>query len=99
MLQLLPADKRKVIFFVPEAARPQLATGGGVAVACDGCAAGLGGDDDLPRQRGGIHAAGHLQPREPRQADVPRRGAASGDAARLPLGQPVDVTPALGGTQ
>ena len=27
---------------------------------------------------GGVHAAGHLQPREPRQAHVPRRGKAFG---------------------
>lgn len=41
VVSLLPADGRKVVFFVAEAKRAALKPGQQVAVACDGCADGL----------------------------------------------------------
>jgi HlyD family secretion protein len=98
VLSLLPADKRKVIFFVPEAARPALTIGGSIAIACDGCAADLAGEISFL----GIEAE-YTPPvifsRENRGKLMFRaEGHLAGDAAKLPLGQPVDVTAAMRGS-
>ncbi len=99
VLSLLPDDRRKVIFFVPEAARTALAIGSTVSIACDGCPANLAAQVSFL----GIEA--EFTPpvifsRENR-GKLMFRGEArlAGEAARLPLGQPVEVTPALRGAQ
>ncbi len=99
VLELLPADKRKVIFFVPEAARPALSPGGTVAVTCDGCAAGLTGEISFLGSEA-EYTPPIIFSRENRGKLMFRAEARlSGEAAQLPLGQPVDVAPGLRGTQ
>ncbi len=99
VLLLLPADKRKVIFFVPEAARPALAVGGSVSVSCDGCAAGLNAEVTFLGSEA-EYTPPVIFSRENRGKLMFRAEARlSGAAASLPLGQPVDVTPSLRGTQ
>jgi HlyD family secretion protein len=99
VLSLLPDGRLKVIFFVPEAERPSLAIGTDVSIFCDGCPAGL----SAPLTWLGSEAE-YTPPiifsRETRGKLVFRAEAAlSGAAANLPLGQPVDVAPALRGTE
>ena len=90
VLSLLPPDRRKVIFFVPEPARPVVQVGATVSIGCDGCPDGLSARGELSRERGGIHPAGDLQPRHAREAGVSRRGVArrrSGEPAARPAGR------------
>jgi HlyD family secretion protein len=100
VLELLPADKRKVIFYVPEAARPRLAIGEDVAVSCDGCASSLGGELTFLGSEA-EYTPPIIFSRENRGKLMFRAEARlSGEAAKLPLGQPVDVTPSgNGGSQ
>ncbi len=99
VLSLLPDDARKVIFFVPQAARASLATGMAVSVACDGCPENLSAEVTFL----GVEA--EFTPpvifsRENRGKLMFRAEAAlAGEAALLPLGQPVDVSPSLRGSQ
>jgi HlyD family secretion protein len=99
VLSLLPAEKRKVVFFVPEAARPALAIGGSVAVTCDGCTENLVGEVTF-LGREAEYTPPVIFSRENRGKLMFRAEARlDGAAAQLPLGQPVDVTPSLRGTQ
>jgi HlyD family secretion protein len=99
VLSLLPGDARKVIFFVPQAARPALAEGGTIAIACDGC------PENLTAEITFLGTEAEYTPpvifsRENRGKLMFRAEAhLEGDAAKLPVGQPVDVTPTLRGTQ
>ena len=99
VLSLLPDDARKLIFFVPEAARPALTTGATISVACDGC------PENLTARVTFLGIEAEFTPpvifsRENRGKLMFRAEAKlSGEAARLPLGQPVDVTPSLRGSQ
>jgi HlyD family secretion protein len=99
VLSLLPDDARKLILFVPETARGSLSIGSTVAVACDGC------PQNLSAKISFLGTEAEFTPpvifsRENRGKLMFRAEAKlSGEAARLPLGQPVDVTPALRGTQ
>ena len=98
VVRLLPPQNVKVRFFVPETvaggaqARPQRR-----ASRCDGCGADVAGDGELHLARGRVHAAGHLQQRDARQAGVHGRGAARPpeSAAKLHPGQPVDGDAAM----
>jgi HlyD family secretion protein len=99
VLSLLPDGRLKVIFFVPQAARSSIAIGAEMSIACDGCPAGL----TAPVTWLGSEAE-YTPPvifsRETRGKLVFRAEASlSGEAANLPLGQPVDVFPALRGAQ
>jgi HlyD family secretion protein len=99
VLQLLPADKRKVIFYVPEAERPALAQGGTVAVTCDGCPSGLTAEINFLGSEA-EYTPPVIFSRENRGKLMFRAEARlTGEAANLPLGQPVDVAPALRGMQ
>jgi HlyD family secretion protein len=99
VLSLLPDDARKVIFFVPEPARTSLAIGSTVTVTCDSCA------PNLKAQVTFLGREAEFTPpvifsRESRGKLMFRAEAKlSGEAARLPLGQPVEITPALRGSQ
>lgn len=99
VLSLLPDNARKVIFFVPQAARAALAPGGSVSVTCDGC------PENLTAEIAFLGEEAEYTPpvifsRENRGKLMFRVEASlSGEAARLPVGQPVDVTPALRGSQ
>jgi HlyD family secretion protein len=99
VLSLLPDDDRKVIFFVPQSERAALAPGGSVAIACDGC------PENLTGQIAFLGTEAEYTPpvifsRENRGKLMFRAEAKlSGEAANLPVGQPVDVTPTLRGTQ
>jgi HlyD family secretion protein len=94
VLSLLPHTRRKVVFFVPGAARPSLRIGSEIAIACDGCPDGLSAPVTF------LGSEAEFTPpvifsRETRGKLVFRAEAAlSGEAAELPLGQPVDVSPA-----
>ena len=99
VLSLLPDDARKVIFFVPQASRPALAEGGTIAIACDGC------PENLTAEISFLGTEAEYTPpvifsRENRGKLMFRAEAhLEGDAAKLPVGQPVDVTPTLRGSQ
>jgi HlyD family secretion protein len=94
VLSLLPDGRRKVIFFIPEPERPSVAVGSDIAITCDGCPDGL-----TARVSFLATQAEYTPPvifsRGNREKLVFRAEAPlSGEAARLPLGQPVDVRPA-----
>jgi HlyD family secretion protein len=99
VLSLVPDNALKVIFFVPEPARAALTLGGAVSLACDNCPAGLSAKITF------LGTQAEFTPpvifsRENRGKLMFRAEAKlSGDAARLPLGQPVTVAPALRGAQ
>jgi HlyD family secretion protein len=99
VLSLLPENERKVIFFVPQAARAALAPGGTVSVTCDGC------PENLVAEISFLGGEAEYTPpvifsRENRGKLMFRAEAElNGEAANLPIGQPVDVTPALRGSQ
>ena len=78
VVRLLPPQNVKVRFFVPETAAGALTPGRAVALHCDGCDADVAGHGELHLQRARVHAAGHLQQRDARQARVHGRGAAGG---------------------
>jgi HlyD family secretion protein len=93
VVSLLPDGARKVIFFVPEPARPSVTVGSTVAVACDGC------PSDIAARVTFLASEAEYTPpvifsRDTREKLVFRAEAALGeDGQGLPLGQPVDVTP------
>jgi HlyD family secretion protein len=99
VLSLLPPGGRIVIFFVPEAERPALTIGTNVSVTCDGCPAGLTGEitflgreaEFTPPVIFSSDTREKLVFRA--EADMQQTG------ADLPLGQPVDVAPALRGAE
>lgn len=99
VLSLLPDDRRKVIFFVPQAARAALATGGTVAIACDGCPENLSAEITFLGTEA-EYTPPVIFSRGTREKLMFRAEAKlTGEATKLPLGQPVDVTPALRGSQ
>ena len=91
VLSLLPDGRRKVVFFVPEPVRPRLAVGAELAIACDGCRAGIVAELAF------LGSEAEFTPpvifsRETRDKLVFRAEARLADSDALPLGQPVDVT-------
>ena len=95
VVSMLPPANVKVRFFVPE---PQL---GAIKRRPEGRASRATAARSrrrrhrhLHRAAGGVHAAGHLQPGEPREAGLPGRGAARARRTRRSCipGQPVDVS-------
>jgi HlyD family secretion protein len=91
VLSLLPDGRRKVIFFVREAARPGIATGAEVSIACDGCPDGIKAEVTF------LGSEAEFTPpvifsRDTREKLVFRAEAHLPESAPLPLGQPVDVT-------
>lgn len=99
VLSLLPEDARKVIFFVPERVRASLTIGSTVAIACDSCAANLTARVTF-LGREAEFTPPVIFSRESRGKLMFRAEAKlAGEAARLPLGQPVDVVQALRGSQ
>lgn len=98
VLSLLPDGHRKVIFYVPEAERARLRVGDAVAIACDGCAAGMTATLSF-RGDEAEYTPPVIFSRERREKLLFRAEARlTGAAADLPVGQPVDVTPMGGGT-
>lgn len=99
VLSLLPESDRKVIFFVPQSERSALAPGGTVSITCDGC------PENLSAEIAFLGTEAEYTPpvifsRENRGKLMFRAEAKlNGEAANLPVGQPVDVTPALRGSQ
>lgn len=92
VLSLLPDDGIKIRFFVPEAARATLALGSQVALACDGCPAGLTATVRF--------VASREEFTPPPVYTLPNRASfvflvearQDGTALRLRPGQPLDVT-------
>ena len=96
VISLLPPDRRKVIFFVPEPARPGLAIGEELAISCDSCPAGLTARLSF-LAREAEFTPPVIYSRDTRDKLVFRAEAfLSGAAAGLPLGQPVEVAPSPG---
>ena len=99
VLSLLPDNARKVIFFVPQGARAALAPGGTVAITCDGCPENLSAEISFLGEEA-EYTPPVIFSRENRGKLMFRAEAElSGEAAKLPIGQPVDVTPSLRGSQ
>jgi HlyD family secretion protein len=96
LLALLPPGNRKLRFFVPEPQLAGLRLGQAVAIACDGCPAGLTG------RIGYIATEAEFTPPvifsvASRQKLVFKVEAVpEGEAAQLKVGQPIDVTLAPG---
>ena len=92
VVSLIPDDKVKVRFFVPEAARSR-ATGPAARCASPATAAprGLTATISYVSPRARVHAAGDLQPRQPRPAGVHGRGLPGQCRRALNPGLPVDV--------
>jgi len=97
VVSLLPDANRKIRFFVPEPRLAGVTIGSRVRIACDNCADGLEGEVDF------VASAAEFTPpviysRGVRDKLVFRVEARPlGEAARLKVGQPVDVTlPAAG---
>lgn len=92
IVSLLPDANRKIRFFVPEPRLATLSIGSRVAIACDNCPAGLAGEVSF------VSSAAEFTPpviysRDVRDKLVFRVEAKPlGDAIRLKVGQPVDVT-------
>ena len=87
-----PTTAARSIFFVPEPARPGARrSAASVAIACDGCPAGLDGAGELPRAaRRSSPRPSSSAARTPRQARLPRRGEArrrGGRPAARPAGR------------
>ena len=97
VISLLPPENRKIIFFVPEPQRSAVRPGTRIALACDGCAAGLAATVTS------IASAAEFAPpviySAESRAKLTYRVEARPDGAALALepGQPLDVTLA-GGT-
>lgn len=99
VLSLLPDDQRKVIFFVPQAERAALSPGGAVSVMCDGCPENLSGRIAFLGTEA-EYTPPVIFSRENRGKLMFRAEATlDGEAASLPVGQPVDVAPSLRGSQ
>jgi len=99
VLSLLPDDQRKVIFFVPQAERAALSRGGAVTVMCDGCPQNLSGSIAFLGTEA-EYTPPVIFSRENRGKLMFRAEATlNGEAASLPIGQPVDVAPSLRGSQ
>jgi HlyD family secretion protein len=99
VISLLPPKRRIVVFFVPEAERPALSVGSEVSVSCDGCPAGLSARIAFLGQEAEFTPP-VIFSRETREKLVFRAEADLADnSVALPLGQPVDVAPALRGTE
>ena len=96
VVALLPPGNVKVRFFVPEPRSARSQSASAVGLRLRRLRAEHDGADQLHRARGRVHAARHLQPREPREAGVHGRGRpdrrraapASGPAGRRPPGAP-----------
>ncbi len=91
IVSLLPEGRRKVIFFVPEPARPGVPAGTSVAVTCNGCPDGITAEIVF------LATESEFTPpvifsRETSDKLVFRAEARLPDNAALPLGQPVEVT-------
>ena len=82
VVSLLPPGNIKVRFYVPEPRLGAREVGQPVELRCDGCAAPIRATRHLDRAAGRVHAAGHLQQGQPREARLPGRGAARGRATR-----------------
>jgi HlyD family secretion protein len=100
VVAMLPSGKRKIIFFVPEPARPELVIGSTLSIACDGC------PPDLTARLTYLGQEAEYTPpvifsRKARAKLMFRAEAALTGAAAdsLPLGQPVEMTSALRGAQ
>ncbi len=96
VVSLLPDGRRKVIFFVPEPARPGVPAGTPVAISCNGC------PDEVTAEIVFLATESEFTPpvifsRETSDKLVFRAEARLPENAALPLGQPVEVT-RIGGT-
>lgn len=99
VISLLPPHRRLVVFFVPQAERAALTVGTDVTVGCDGCPAGLTARITFLGQEAEFTPP-VIFSRETREKLVFRAEAELANVdATLPLGQPVDVSPALRGTE
>jgi len=91
VVSLLPADARKILFFVPEPDRSSVHPGQRIAVGCDGCAEGLAATITS------VATDAEFTPpviysKESRAKLVYRVEARpEGEAAKLDPGQPVDI--------
>jgi HlyD family secretion protein len=99
VLSLLPDNALKVIFFVPEPARTSLALGMNVALACDGCGENLTAKVTFLGTEAEYTPPVIFSRENSGKLMFRAEAKLSGDAARLPLGQPVEVSPALRGSQ
>jgi HlyD family secretion protein len=97
IVSLLPEANRKVRFFVPEPRLASVTIGSRVGIGCDGCPAGLEGEVTF------VASAAEFTPPVIYSKDVRDKlvfrveARPLGEAARLKVGQPVDVTLAAGG--
>ena len=93
VLSMIPQDRVRLRFFVPQADVATLRGRPRGALLVRWLRAGPDGEDLLRLAAAGIHPAGDLQPRGARPDGVPGRGAASERLKGLTPGLPIDVQP------
>ncbi len=95
VLSLLPSGRRKLVFFIPEPARPTLSVGAEVHLHCDGCPGGLTAEVTFVGDEAEFTPP-VIFSRDTREKLVYRAEAKlAGAAAALPIGHPVDVFPSV----
>jgi HlyD family secretion protein len=99
VLSLLPDNALKAIFFVPEPARTSLSLGTVVSLACDGCPENLSAKITFLGSEAEFTPPVIFSRENSGKLMFRAEAKLAGDAAHLPLGQPVNVTPALRGSQ
>jgi HlyD family secretion protein len=98
VVSLLPADNKRIRFFLPEQRLATVKTGDRITVACDGCAAGLTAEITFVATEAEFTPP-VIYSKENREKLVYRVEARPlAGAATLKAGQPVDVTLAGGGS-
>lgn len=97
VVALLPPENRKVRFFVPEPRFSSVRLGGQVAIACDGCPAGLFGRISYVASRQEYTPPVIFSDTERAKLVFKVEARLEGRARELPLGMPVSVTPVAEG--
>ena len=98
VLSLLPNGSRIIVFFVPEVERPALTIGTKVSVECDGCPAGLFAEIAFLGEEAEFTPPVIFSRENSGKLVFRAEASFTGDDA-LPLGQPVEVSAALRGTE
>lgn len=97
VLALLPPENRKVRLYVSEPRLSQIQLGGRVAIACDGCAAGLSGRISFIASKQEFTPPVIFSDGERAKLVYKVEARLEGAARALPLGMPVSATPIAAG--
>ncbi len=93
VLALLPPGNLKIRFYVPEPLRAKFSQGDNVAVSCDSCPAGMKAEITYISGEAEYTPPVIFSPRERARLVYRMEARPLGAAAKLGIGQPVDVSP------